>query len=223
VLVHGEFERNDIVQYFGEQLSGFAFTRPGWVQPYGSRYVRPAVLFGVVSRPRPITVEWWRYAQSLTRRSMKAMLTGTVTILHWSFVRDDIQCSEACRQIALAIRDEVQDLEAAGASMIQIAALYEGLPLRKTEWKTYLDWAVECFRICSSGVCDETQIHTRMCYSEFNDIIGAIAAMMPTRSRSRPRAPRWNCSMYSAPIAIPMRSGWAFMTSIRRACPMWRR
>jgi len=179
VLVHGEFERNDMVQYFGEQLSGFAFTKYGWVQSYGSRYVRPPVLFGDVSRPQPMTVEWWQYAQSLTKLPMKAMLTGPVTILNWSFVRDDIPRSEACRQIALAIRDEVTDLEAAGAGMIQIdeAALREGLPLRKSEWKTYLDWAVDSFRLCSSGVRDETQVHTHMCYSEFNDIIDAIGAM----------------------------------------------
>ena len=179
VLVHGEFERNDMVQYFGEQLAGFAFTTNGWVQSYGSRYVRPPVLFGDVSRPKPMTVEWWQYAQSLTKKPMKAMLTGPVTILNWSFVRDDIPRSEACRQIALAIRDEVADLEAAGAGMIQIdeAALREGLPLRKSEWKAYLDWAVEAFRLCSSGVRDETQIHTHMCYSEFNDIIDAIGAM----------------------------------------------
>lgn len=179
VLVHGEFERNDMVQYFGEQLAGFAFTAHGWVQSYGSRYVRPPVLFGDVSRPRPMTVEWWQYAQSLTKKPMKAMLTGPVTILNWSFVRDDIPRSEACRQIALAIRDEVVDLEAAGAGMIQIdeAALREGLPLRKSEWKVYLDWAVDAFRLCSSSVRDETQIHTHMCYSEFNDIIDAIGAM----------------------------------------------
>jgi 5-methyltetrahydropteroyltriglutamate--homocysteine methyltransferase len=179
VLVHGEFERNDMVQYFGEQLSGFAFTKHGWVQSYGSRYVRPPVLFGDVSRPQPMTVEWWQYAQSLTAKPMKAMLTGPVTILNWSFVRDDIPRSAACRQIALAIRDEVSDLEAAGAGMIQIdeAALREGLPLRTSEWKTYLDWAVESFRLCSSGVRDATQIHTHMCYSEFNDIIDAIGAM----------------------------------------------
>jgi 5-methyltetrahydropteroyltriglutamate--homocysteine methyltransferase len=179
VLVHGEFERNDMVQYFGEQLAGFAFTTNGWVQSYGSRYVRPPVLFGDVSRPKAMTVEWWQYAQSLTKKPMKAMLTGPVTILNWSFVRDDIPRSEACRQIALAIRDEVADLEAAGAGMIQIdeAALREGLPLRKSEWKGYLDWAVDAFRLCSSGVRDETQIHTHMCYSEFNDIIDAIGAM----------------------------------------------
>jgi 5-methyltetrahydropteroyltriglutamate--homocysteine methyltransferase len=179
VLVHGEFERNDMVQYFGEQLSGFAFTRHGWVQSYGSRCVRPPILFGDVSRPNPMTVGWWTYAQSLTLRPMKGMLTGPVTILNWSFVRDDVPRSLACRQIALAIRDEVADLEAAGASMIQIdeAALREGLPLRRSEWKAYLDWAVECFRLCASGVTDTTQIHTHMCYSEFNDIIDAIAAM----------------------------------------------
>jgi 5-methyltetrahydropteroyltriglutamate--homocysteine methyltransferase len=179
VLVHGEFERNDMVQYFGEQLAGFAFTTHGWVQSYGSRYVRPPVLFGDVSRPSAMTVEWWQYAQSLTKKPMKAMLTGPVTILNWSFVRDDIARSEACRQIALAIRDEVTDLEAAGAGMIQIdeAALREGLPLRKSEWKAYLDWAVDAFRLCSSGVRDETQIHTHMCYSEFNDIISAIGTM----------------------------------------------
>ncbi|ODT18796.1 MAG: 5-methyltetrahydropteroyltriglutamate--homocysteine S-methyltransferase [Kaistia sp. SCN 65-12] len=179
VLVHGEFERNDMVQYFGEQLSGFAFTKSGWVQSYGSRYVRPPVLFGDVSRPEPMTVEWWRYSQSCTAKPMKGMLTGPVTILNWSFVRDDLPRSVACRQIALAIRDEVQDLEAAGARMIQIdeAALREGLPLRRGEWRHYLDWAVESFRLCASGVRDETQIHTHMCYSEFNDIIDAIAAM----------------------------------------------
>ncbi|MGB3867152.1 MAG: 5-methyltetrahydropteroyltriglutamate--homocysteine S-methyltransferase [Xanthobacteraceae bacterium] len=179
VLVHGEFERNDMVQYFGEQLSGFAFTRHGWVQSYGSRYVRPPILFGDVERPKPMTVAWWRYAQSLTGKPMKAMLTGPVTILNWSFVRDDVPRSTACRQIALAIRDEVGDLEKAGTQMIQIdeAALREGLPLRRSAWNAYLDWAIESFRLCSSGVTDETQIHTHMCYSEFNDIIDAIAAM----------------------------------------------
>jgi 5-methyltetrahydropteroyltriglutamate--homocysteine methyltransferase len=179
VLVHGEFERNDMVQYFGEQLSGFAFTQHAWVQSYGSRYVRPPVIFGDVSRPNPMTVAWWQYAQLLASRPVKGMLTGPVTILNWSFVRNDLSRSEVCRQIALAIRDEVVDLEKAGAKMIQIdeAALREGLPLRKADWKTYLDWAVECFRICSSGVVDETQIHTHMCYSEFNQIIDAIAAM----------------------------------------------
>ncbi|GAA4179850.1 5-methyltetrahydropteroyltriglutamate--homocysteine S-methyltransferase [Shinella granuli] len=179
VLVHGEFERNDMVQYFGEQLSGFAFTRHAWVQSYGSRYVRPPIIFGDVSRPNPMTVRWWQYAQSLTRKPVKGMLTGPVTILNWSFVRDDIPRSETCRQIALAIRDEVSDLEKAGAKMIQIdeAALREGLPLRHKDWRHYLDWAVEAFRLCSSGVADGTQIHTHMCYSEFNDIIPAIAAM----------------------------------------------
>ncbi|MGV1837850.1 5-methyltetrahydropteroyltriglutamate--homocysteine S-methyltransferase [Rhizobium rhizogenes] len=179
VLVHGEFERNDMVQYFGEQLSGFAFTQHAWVQSYGSRYVRPPVIYGDVSRPRAMTVQWWRYAQSLTEKPVKGMLTGPVTILNWSFVRNDLSRSAVCRQIALAIRDEVADLEEAGASMIQIdeAALREGLPLRTSDWKIYLDWAVECFRLCSTGVSDETQIHTHMCYSEFNHIIDAIAAM----------------------------------------------
>lgn len=179
VLVHGEFERNDMVQYFGEQLSGFAFTRHGWVQSYGSRCVRPPILYGDVSRPAPMTVEWWRYAQSLTQRPMKGMLTGPVTILNWSFVRDDIPRSAACRQIALAIRDEVVDLEAAGAGIVQIdeAALREGLPLRRAEWDGYLAWAVESFRLAASGVADATQIHTHMCYSEFNDIIAAIGDM----------------------------------------------
>lgn len=179
VLVHGEFERNDMVQYFGEQLAGFAFTRAGWVQSYGSRCVRPPILYGDVSRPAPMTVDWWRFAQDQTDRPMKAMLTGPVTILNWSFVRDDQPRAESCRQIALAIRDEVLDLEAAGAAIVQIdeAALREGLPLRRSNWQAYLDWAVESFRIASSGVRDDTQIHTHMCYSEFNDIIRAIGAM----------------------------------------------
>ncbi len=179
VLVHGEFERNDMVQYFGEQLSGFAFTKHGWVQSYGSRCVRPPVLYGDVSRPRSMTVAWWQYAQSLTDKPVKGMLTGPVTILNWSFVRDDLPRSEVCRQIALAIRDEVEDLEIAGAGMIQIdeAALREGLPLRRRDWRTYLDWAVDAFRLSASGVSDQTQIHTHMCYSEFNDILDSVAAM----------------------------------------------
>jgi 5-methyltetrahydropteroyltriglutamate--homocysteine methyltransferase len=179
VLVHGEFERNDMVQYFGEQLCGFAFTKQAWVQSYGSRCVRPPILYGDVSRPKAMTVDWWRYAQSLTERPMKGMLTGPVTILNWSFVRDDISREQACRQIALAIRDEVVDLEAVGAKVIQIdeAALREGLPLRRGDWANYLRWAVECFRLTASGVADHTQIHTHMCYSEFNDIIAAIGAM----------------------------------------------
>ncbi len=179
VLVHGEFERNDMVQYFGEQLSGFAFTKFAWVQSYGSRCVRPPIIFGDVSRPKPMTVAWWQYAQSLTAKPMKGMLTGPVTILNWSFVRDDQPRSATCRQIAFAIRDEVVDLENAGAAIIQIdeAALREGLPLRRGEWQHYLDWAVECFRITASGVGDATQIHTHMCYSEFNDIIASIGAM----------------------------------------------
>ncbi|MBO9624428.1 MAG: 5-methyltetrahydropteroyltriglutamate--homocysteine S-methyltransferase [Sphingomonas sp.] len=179
MLVHGEFERNDMVQYFGEQLAGFAFTVNGWVQSYGSRCVRPPILYGDVSRPAPMTVEWWRYAQSLTDRPVKGMLTGPVTILNWSFVRDDQPRSASCRQIALAIRDEVTDLEKAGCKAIQIdeAALREGLPLRKRDWQAYLDWAVDAFRLAASGVGDATQIHTHMCYSEFNDILPAIGAM----------------------------------------------
>ena len=179
MLVHGEFERNDMVQYFGERLAGFAFTVNGWVQSYGSRCVRPPILYGDVSRPAPMTVDWWRYAQGLTDKPVKGMLTGPVTILNWSFVRDDQPRSASCLQIALAIRDEVMDLEAAGAKAIQIdeAALREGLPLRHKDWQAYLDWAVDCFRIAASGVADRTQIHTHMCYSEFNDILPSIGAM----------------------------------------------
>ncbi len=179
VLVHGEFERNDMVEYFGEMLSGFAFTRNGWVQSYGSRCVKPPVIFRDVERPKAMTVRWSAFAQSLTRKPLKGMLTGPVTILAWSFVRDDQPRSATCRQIALAIRDEVRDLETSGIRMIQIdePALREGLPLRKEDRKDYLDWAVESFRIASSGVKDTTQIHTHMCYSEFNDIVASIAAM----------------------------------------------
>lgn len=177
--VHGEFERNDMVEYFGEQLDGFVFTQNGWVQSYGSRYVKPPIIFGDVSRPEPMTVRWSQYAQSLTKRPMKGMLTGPVTILQWSFVRDDQPRAETTRQIALAIRDEVMDLEAAGIAAIQIdePAIREGLPLRRSDWAHYLDWAVNAFRLCASGVRDETQIHTHMCYAEFNDIIESIAAL----------------------------------------------
>jgi 5-methyltetrahydropteroyltriglutamate--homocysteine methyltransferase len=179
VLVHGEFERNDMVEYFGEKLDGFAFTENGWVQSYGSRCVKPPVLFGDVSRARPMTVEWSRYAQSLTKKPMKGMLTGPVTILQWSFVRDDLPRSETCTQIALALRDEVTDLEAAGITMIQVdePAIREGLPLRRSDWRAYLQWAVDAFRLATSSVRDETQIHTHMCYSEFGDILDAIAKM----------------------------------------------
>ena len=179
VLVHGEFERNDMVEYFGEQLAGFAFTQNGWVQSYGSRCVKPPIIYGDVSRPKAITVMWSAYAQSLTSKWMKGMLTGPVTILQWSFVRNDQPRSATCTQIALAIRDEVCDLEKAGIKIIQIdePAIREGLPLRKKDWAAYLDWAVKAFRISASGVQDDTQIHTHMCYSEFNDIIENIAAM----------------------------------------------
>jgi 5-methyltetrahydropteroyltriglutamate--homocysteine methyltransferase len=179
VLVHGEAERNDMVEYFGEQLEGFAFSENGWVQSYGSRCVKPPILFGDVSRPKPMTVKWSQYAQSLTPRIVKGMLTGPVTILQWSFVRDDQPRKVTCQQIALAIRDEVQDLEAAGIRMIQIdePAIREGLPLRRAAWPEYLRWAVDAFRLSAAGVRDVTQIHTHMCYSEFNDIIEAVAAM----------------------------------------------
>ena len=179
VLVHGEAERNDMVEYFGEQLEGFAISQFGWVQSYGSRCVKPPILFGDVRRPRPMTVEWITYAQSLTTKPMKGMLTGPVTMLSWSFVRDDQPRSVTCKQLALAIREEVLDLEKAGVRIIQIdePALREGLPLRKSQWQEYLGWAVESFRITANGVRDETQIHTHMCYSEFNDIIASIAAM----------------------------------------------
>ncbi|WP_258103524.1 5-methyltetrahydropteroyltriglutamate--homocysteine S-methyltransferase [Marinoscillum sp. MHG1-6] len=179
VLVHGEFERNDMVEYFGQQLDGFVFTRFGWVQSYGSRCVKPPIIFGDVKRPKPMTVKWSAYAQSLTEKVVKGMLTGPVTILQWSFVRDDQPRKDTCNQIALAIADEVKDLESAGISAIQVdePAIREGLPLRRGDWSDYLDWAVRAFRLSTSNVKDKTQIHTHMCYSEFNDIIEHIAAM----------------------------------------------
>jgi len=179
VLVHGEFERNDMVEYFGERLDGFLFTKNGWVQSYGSRCVKPPVIYGDVSRPENMTVRWSSFAQANTHKLMKGMLTGPVTILQWSFVRDDQPRYETTYQIALAIRDEVVALEKAGIKVIQIdePAIREGLPLRKADWAKYLDWAVKAFRISAAGVQDETQIHTHMCYSEFNDIIKHIAQM----------------------------------------------
>jgi 5-methyltetrahydropteroyltriglutamate--homocysteine methyltransferase len=179
VLVHGEFERNDMVEYFGEQLDGFAFTQHGWVQSYGSRCVKPPILYGDVRRPKPITLAWTRYAQSLTKKPVKGMLTGPVTILQWSFVRDDQPRSVTAQQIALALRDEVVDLERAGTAVIQIdePALREGLPLRRSAWADYLRWAVHAFRLSAGGVRDETQIHTHMCYAEFRDILPAVKAM----------------------------------------------
>jgi 5-methyltetrahydropteroyltriglutamate--homocysteine methyltransferase len=179
VLVHGEFERNDMVKYFGEQLNGYAFTQHGWVQSYGSRCVAPPIIWGDVARPQPMTVRWSAYAQSRTRQPMKGMLTGPVTMLQWSFVRDDVPRATVCRQIALAIRDEVADLEAAGINIIQVdePAFREGLPLRHADWAGYLAWAVACFRLATSCVRDHTSIHTHMCYSEFNDIMPAIADM----------------------------------------------
>ena len=179
VLVHGEFERNDMVEYFGEQLAGFTFTEHGWVQSFGTRYVKPPIIFGDVSRPSAMTVRWSRYAQSLTQQPVKGMLTGPVTILQWSFVRDHQPRAETAKQLALAIRDEVLDLEAAGIRVIQIdePALREGLPLRRAEWSGYLQWAVDVFRLATAGVRNSTQIHTHMCYSEFNDVLQVIERM----------------------------------------------
>ena len=179
VLVHGEAERNDMVEYFAEQLDGYVFTQYGWVQSYGSRCVKPAIIFGDLSRPKAMTVEWIKYAQGLTDKVMKGMLTGPVTMLMWSFPREDVSRKEQAQQLALAIRDEVVDLEKAGIKIVQIdeAAFREGLPLRRAQWQEYLDWAVEAFRLCASGVGDQTQIHTHMCYSEFNDVIKSIAEM----------------------------------------------
>ncbi|MEA7577841.1 5-methyltetrahydropteroyltriglutamate--homocysteine S-methyltransferase, partial [Salmonella enterica subsp. enterica serovar Anatum] len=179
VLVHGEAERNDMVEYFGEHLDGFVFTQNGWVQSYGSRCVKPPVVIGDISRPAPITVEWAKYAQSLTDKPVKGMLTGPVTILCWSFPREDVTRETIAKQIALALRDEVADLEAAGIGIIQIdePALREGLPLRRSDWDAYLEWGVEAFRINAAVAKDETQIHTHMCYCEFNDIMDSIAAL----------------------------------------------
>jgi 5-methyltetrahydropteroyltriglutamate--homocysteine methyltransferase len=179
VPVHGEAERNDMVEYFGEQLDGYAFTRFGWVQSYGSRCVKPPVIYGDVSRPQAMTVEWSRYAQSQTDKPMKGMLTGPLTCMQWAFVRDDQPRETTCKQIALALRDEVRDLEAAGIRVIQIdePAFREGLPLRQADWASYLRWAVDSFRLTAAIAADSTQIHTHMCYSEFNDIIEAIAEL----------------------------------------------
>jgi 5-methyltetrahydropteroyltriglutamate--homocysteine methyltransferase len=176
VLVHGEPERNDMVQYFAERLEGFAATENGWVQSYGTRYVRPPILYGDVYRAEPITLRWTSYAQSRTTKPVKGMLTGPVTMLAWSFVRDDQPLAETARQVALALRDEIADLEASGISFIQVdePALRELLPLRADQHQAYLDWAVAAFRLATSGAADSTQIHTHMCYSEFGEIIGAI-------------------------------------------------
>jgi 5-methyltetrahydropteroyltriglutamate--homocysteine methyltransferase len=179
VLVHGEPERNDMVQYFGEQMLGYVFTQNAWVQSYGSRYVRPPIIFGDVSRPAPMTVEWITYAQSKTEKPLKGMLTGPVTMLEWSFVRDDQPRSETCEQLALAIRDEVADLEDAGIPIIHVdePAIREGLPLRRDRWDEYLRWAIYSFRVATSGVGNETQVHTHMCYSDFGDIMDGIQEM----------------------------------------------
>jgi 5-methyltetrahydropteroyltriglutamate--homocysteine methyltransferase len=179
VLVHGEFERNDMVQYFGEQLAGFAFTEHGWVQSFGTRYVKPPIIYGDVSRPKPMTVRWSGFAQARSAKPVKGMLTGPVTIVQWSFVRDDQPRADTAQQVALAIRDEVADLEGAGIRLIQIdePALREGMPLRRADWGAYLDWAVDAFRLATAGVSDATQIHTHMCYSEFNDVVRTIERM----------------------------------------------
>jgi 5-methyltetrahydropteroyltriglutamate--homocysteine methyltransferase len=179
VLVHGEPERNDMVEYFAERLDGFATTQQGWVQSYGSRCAKPPIVFGDVSRPRPITVRWSVFAQGLTARPVKGMLTGPVTMLQWSFIRDDQERSKTCAQIALALRDEVADLEAAGINVIQIdePALREGLPLHRAEQPKYLRWSVDSFRLTAAGAGAQTQIHTHMCYSEFQDIMDAIAEL----------------------------------------------
>lgn len=177
VLVHGEPERNEMVQYFAEQLDGFFATQNGWVQSYGSRSVRPPILYGDVNRPKPMTVEWATYAQSRTRKPVKGTLTGPVTILAWSFVRDDQPLADTANQVALAIRDETVDLQSAGIVIIQVdePALRELLPLRAKDKQDYLQWAVEAFRLSTSGVADSTQSHTHLCYSEFGEVIGAIA------------------------------------------------
>lgn len=179
VPVHGEAERNDMVEYFGEQLAGYCFSQFGWVQSYGSRCVKPPIIFGDVSRPNPMTVYWSSFAQTLTSRPMKGMLTGPVTMFKWSFVRDDVPLSVVAKQIALALNDEVLDLEKAGIKVIQIdePAIREAMPLKKAQWDEYLAWACESFRLSSTGAEDSTQIHTHMCYSEFNDILPAIASM----------------------------------------------
>jgi 5-methyltetrahydropteroyltriglutamate--homocysteine methyltransferase len=179
VLVHGEPERNDMVEYFGQQLDGFAFSEHGWVQSYGSRCVKPPILYGDVARPQPMTVRWWRHAQSLTDKPVKGMLTGPVTILQWSFVRDDQPRRETCTQIALAIQDEVLDLERAGAFAIQVdeAALREGLPLQRRDQDEWVRWAVDCFRLTVAPARGDTQVHTHMCYSEFNDIMEHIVRL----------------------------------------------
>ena len=179
VLVHGEAERNDMVEYFGEQLQGYCFTENGWVQSYGSRCVKPPIIYGDVSRPKAMTVDWITYAQSLTTKPVKGMLTGPITMLCWSFAREDISLKEQAQQIALALNEEVEDLQNAGIRVIQMdePALREGLPLRKDDWKYYLDWAVGAFKLSVASAESETQIHTHMCYCEFNDIIDSIAAL----------------------------------------------
>lgn len=218
VLVHGEAERNDMVEYFGEHLDGFVFTQNGWVQSYGSRCVKPPIVIGDVSRPAPITVEWAKYAQSLTDKPVKGMLTGPVTILCWSFPREDVSRETIAKQIALALRDEVADLEAAGIGIIQIdePALREGLPLRRSDWDAYLQWGVEAFRINAAVAKDDTQIHTHMCYCEFNDIMDSIAALDADVITIEPRVPTWSCWSRLKSLIIQMKSVLASMTFTRQ-------
>ena len=224
-VVHGEPERNDMVEYFGELLEGCAVTANGWVQSYGSRCVKPPIIFGDVIRTRPMTVGWTIYAQSRTDRPVKGMLTGPVTILQWSFVRNDQPLEITARQLALAIRDEVADLEASGASVIQIdePALREGLPLRQSDRKAYLDWAIGAFRLASSGVADGTQIHTHMCYGEFGDVMESIAVFDADVISIEASRRRWNCSGRSPSSTTPTRSDRGSGTSTRHGSPMWTR
>ena len=222
VLVHGEPERNDMVQHFGERLDGIVTTRHGWVQSYGTRYVRPPIIHGDVARPRPMTVEWATYAQGLTDRPVKGMLTGPVTILQWSFVRDDQPRADTCRQIALAVRDEVADLQDAGIGVIQVdePALREGLPLRSADHKTYLDWATECFRLATAVARPDVQVHTHMCYAEFADILDAVVALdADVISLEAARAAGWTCSSTSPTTATPPAPVPACGTSTPHRCP----
>ena len=225
-LVHGEPERNDMVEYFGEQLAGFAFTRNGWVQSYGTRCVKPPVIFGDVWRPGPMTVDWIRYAQGLTDKPMKGIVTGPVTILQWSFVRDDQPRSETAMQIALAMRDEVLDLEAAGIRVIQIdePAFREGLPLRRSEWASLLALGGPCIPVAAAGVQDGTQIHTHMCYAEFNDIFGHRRSGRGRDQHRDVAVQHGTAGGVPARSATRMRLDLAYMTSTLlgfQRCPRW--
>jgi methionine synthase II (cobalamin-independent) len=217
--VHGEVERNDMVEFFADKLWGFAFTENGWVQNYGSQCVKPPIIYGDVYRPEPMMVDAACHAQSLTERLVKGVLTGPVTMLEWSFVRDDQPRSTTALQLALVIRDEVIDLEKAGIRIIQVdePAFREGLPLRQEDWPAYLEWATRAFRIAAGGVSDATQIHTHMCYSSSTTFCRRSPIWMRTSSRSKPRALRWNCSTVLSSSPIRTVSDRACMTPIRRA------